>query len=165
MSEIIFACKKCGTCCRNLLEDIDDNKTGLLLTVKEIRLFPSEIVSPRFAVGRRKPEKTILYQLNVNDCPFITESNECRIYDKRPLVCRQFPYKLEGFVSVKCPIFLNVTRGTEIEFSLIEIEAKEKMLRHANNRIKKLHKERLRGWFFDLRTNQWVATNLKTVPI
>jgi len=165
MSEIIFACKKCGTCCKNLLEDIDGNEAGLLLTVKERKFFPSKMISPRFAIGTRKPDKTILYQLNVKNCPFITESNECRMYDKRPLICRQFPYKSEGYVSAKCPTFHNVRRGTEIEFSLSEIEAKEKLLRHANNQIKKFHKERLCGWFFDLRTNQWVATDLKIIPI
>jgi Fe-S-cluster containining protein len=165
MSGITFECRKCGTCCRNLIEDVNGMKAGLVLTVKEISLFPSEMVSPKLAIGFEKPEKTILNQLNVNDCPFITESNDCRIYDKRPLVCRQFPYKSEGFASAKCPVFFNVARGTDIEFSLIEIEAKEKMVRHTNNRIKKCRGERLRGWFFDLRTNQWVATDLKTIPL
>jgi Fe-S-cluster containining protein len=161
MSEIIFACKKCGTCCRNLLEDVEGNETGLILTVKETRLFPSRMVSPRFSIGMRKPEKTILYQLNAKDCPFVTESNDCIIYDKRPLVCRQFPYKAEGYVAAKCPTFHNVRIGTEIEFSLSEIEAKEKMLRYANHRIEKFHKKGFRVWLFDLRTKQWVQTDLK----
>jgi len=122
------------------------------------------MVKPRFAVGTRKSERTIVYQLKMSNCPFITKSNTCRIYQKRPLVCRQFPYKSEGFVSGKCPIFSHAAKGTQIELSLLEIESKEKMIKYVNNRIQKYRRKGLRGWFFDLRANQWVATDLKIIP-
>ena len=96
MSEAVFNCRKCGTCCRNLLEYINGVKAGLLLTVKEIDLFPSEMISPKMAIGIAGPEQMICYQLSVDNCPYINEKSECRTYDKRPLMCRAFPYVLEG---------------------------------------------------------------------
>lgn len=69
-------------------------KLGLSLKLEEFKLFPPEIVSPQFGVGTRtslKPRHILSYQLNVNVCPHLTEDNNCRIYNNRPLSCRAFP--------------------------------------------------------------------------
>jgi len=160
MSGITFNCKKCGTCCRNLIEDANGIKTGLLLTVKEIDLFPSEMVSPKFAIGFEMPDKIIQYQLNVNDCPHVNEKNECQIYEKRPLMCRAFPYE-SGTVSVKCPVIgsrIKVYEPCEVEVSATEIDASEKMNRHILNRFQKFYKKGQKAWIFDLETRKWVMT-------
>jgi Fe-S-cluster containining protein len=165
MSEIIFNCRKCGTCCRNLIENVNGINTGLLLTVKEIDLFPSKMVSPKLAIGFEKPEKIIQYQLNVGDCPHINEKNECKIYEKRPLVCRAFPRESGSertpTISIKCPVIgsqMKEYETREVEVSVTEIEASEKMNRHILNRSQKLHKIGHKRWNFDVKTGKWILT-------
>lgn len=150
---------KCGTCCRNLLEEREGVLKGLVLTEKETSLFPPDMVSPHNATGRKKPEHIIDYQLNVNDCPHIDERNECRIYEKRPLICRAFPY-IQGNFSVKCPIF-----GSRFKAGLLitvplpdaEVEASQKRDRYFQNRLRKYLKKSSKIWVFDLATRQWMA--------
>jgi Fe-S-cluster containining protein len=158
MSEIVFHCRKCGTCCRSLLEYVNGVKTGLLLAIKETNLFPSEMVSPKLAVGTTKPEAIISYQLNVDACPYISEKNECRVYDKRPLICKSFPYVLGG-MSRKCPQIGNQMM-VEIDLWAIdaEIEASKKLNEHILNRAEKLSQKgkRQRVWEFDLEENKWI---------
>ena len=151
---------KCGTCCRNLLEEREGLLKGLTLTANETSLFPSDIVSPQTATGRKKPEHIINYQLNVNDCPHINERNECQIYDKRPLICRAFPY-IQGSFSVKCPVFGRLFKkaGLRVTFPVpyTEAEASRKRDRHFQNHLKKHLKKGSKTWVFDLATRQWVT--------
>ena len=161
MSGIVFTCKKCGTCCRNLIEDVHGVKTGLLLTVKEIGLFPSNMISPKLAIGREKPEKVIQYQLNVDNCPHVNEKNECQIYEKKPLMCKAFPYETQT-VSVKCPVIgshMKENQFCEVEISSTELEASEKMNRHILNRFKKFFQKGQRIWEFDLDIGNWTVKN------
>lgn len=154
----MFHCRKCGTCCRSLLEYVNGVKTGLLLTAKETGLFPSDMVSPKLAIGTMKPEAIVSYQLNVDVCPYINERNECRIYDRRPLICQSFPYVLNG-MSRKCSQVGN-QRMVEIDTWAIEaeIEASKKLNSHILNRADKLSRKgkRQRIWEFDLEAKRWI---------
>ena len=166
MSTIIFECQKCGYCCHNLVEDINGITNGLYLTSKEVRLFPSKLISPQIAVGVNKPKKVIVYQLNVNVCPHITEKNECRIYDKRPLACKSFPLgiklvgrKMRALVSVKCSLIgsqMKVDEFREVELPATEIEASQKIYRYLLNRHRKYVKPGSKLWKFDLKTKEWI---------
>jgi Fe-S-cluster containining protein len=79
---------------------------GLLLVSKdETNLFPKELVFPSASVGidknnPSKPERVLTYQLNANVCPHVTEKNTCRIYERRPLICRAFPLISVGQMGV-----------------------------------------------------------------
>lgn len=163
MSVIIFECKKCGTCCRSLLEDLGDGViNGLFLTPKESRLFPSELRSPKIAIGKRKPIEIVAYQFNLNVCSHVTERNECGIYHKRPLACRSFPFDFtsKANVSVKCPIIGNQMKEgeiREIEFSATEKEAGERLNRYLRNLSQKYSKRHLKMWKFDLLTRKWIG--------
>jgi hypothetical protein len=58
--------------------------------------------------GRSRPRPNpVIYQLNLNVCPYITRNNRCTIYTRRPLVCRAHPLSIhpDGTVDVdgKCP--------------------------------------------------------------
>ena len=163
MSVIIFECQKCGTCCRNLLENQNVVTNGLFLTAKETRLFPSKLISPQVAIGVKKPKNIISYQFNVNVCPHINEKNECRIYDKRPLACKSFPLEvtlLGSTASVQCPIIgrrMKEGEFREAEFSAPEIEASEKINNYLWNRYQKYFKVGSKMWNFDLKTKKWIA--------
>jgi len=161
MTEIVvFECKKCGNCCRNLLESFTGVTKGLVLTIKEIKLFPSGMISPKIAIGKRKPKKIINYQLNVNVCPHINERNECKIYDKRPLMCKAFPYE-SGTFSVKCSVFSHMKTGVicNAEFSVTEIEASEKLNKHIWNRFHKYFRKGIKAWECDLATKKWILND------
>ena len=167
MSAIIFECKKCGTCCRNLVEDVNGIINGLFLTSKETRLFPSKLISPKIALGVDKPKKTVAYQLNVNVCPHINDRNECRMYEKRPLACKSFPFEiglLKSTVSVKCPQIgskMKVDEFREVELSGTEIEASQKINRYLLNRYQKYFKKGTDLWKFDLKTRKWIKHKIE----
>jgi Fe-S-cluster containining protein len=157
MTETTFKCRKCGTCCRSLLEHVNGVKAGLLLTVKETRLFPSEMVSPKMAIGSAKPEKVICYQLSADRCPHINKKSECRIYDKRPLMCRAFPY-VSGNMSRKCPEIGNqMIVNVDLWAIDADIEASKKLDRHVQNRVEKSYRKgkKQKIWNFDLDTREW----------
>jgi hypothetical protein len=79
---------------------------GLLLQSEdEAKLFPRELIFPSAGVGTDQnaplgPKRILSYQLNADTCPHITEKNTCRIYEKRPLVCRTFPLISMGQIGV-----------------------------------------------------------------
>jgi len=149
---------KCGTCCRSLLEESEGVLKGLTLTANETDLFPSSMVSPQTALGRKKPARIINYQLNVDYCPHINQRNECEIYDKRPLICRAFPY-IQGNFSVKCPIFKKLFKreGLRVTFPMshAEVEASLKRDRLTQNLLKRYWKKGSKMWIYDLRSKQW----------
>lgn len=159
MDGIFLKCMKRGNCCRNLLEEREGVLKGLTLTANETSLFPSNMVSPLTATGRKRPEHIIDYQLNVNNCPHIDEANQCRIYDKRPLVCRAFPYVQRGF-SMKCPVLKGVFKkeGLPVVFPVppAEREADQKRDRYFQNRLRKYSKTDSKTWLFNLATRQWI---------
>jgi len=70
MADTIFECHKCDACCRNLLEERQGVLKGLMITAGERSLFLDNVVSPLTAVGKRKPEHIINYQLNANALGF-----------------------------------------------------------------------------------------------
>lgn len=157
MSEI-FQCKKCGTCCRNLLEDVQGIRKGLVLTAKEVSLFPSEMISPSLAVGTEKRKRVITYQLHVNICPHIDNKNECLIYDKRPLMCKAFPYNSGNF-SNKCTVLSYRKVGqfySDVEPSELQIDASKKLNRYGWNRFRKYFIKGIKVWQYDLATKNWV---------
>ena len=157
MDSLIFQCKRCGTCCRNLLEDDDSIRKGLLLTAKEVGLFPSEMISPSLAIGTEKQKRTITYQLNVNICPHINDKNECLIYNKRPLMCKAFPFD-SGSFSVRCVVFSNRKLGVlycDFAPSESQIDASEKLNKYIRKRFHKHFTKGIKVWNFDLATKNW----------
>jgi Fe-S-cluster containining protein len=110
-----FNCLRCGECCNDFVSDKNKdkptgvfdsklticlNKTFLVLYDWEVADFLNEL---RLIGSNRKVIPTIVsfdlisnrtiviqYTLDGQNCPFYTNKG-CLIYDKRPIVCRQFP--------------------------------------------------------------------------
>jgi len=101
-----FSCQRCGACCKSLIIDLKGKyHIGLFLLPEETRLFPAELVLPFWAVGtkgRSRPgrPKPAIYQLNAKTCPHLTKTHTCRIYKRRPLVCRAFPLTIHADLQV-----------------------------------------------------------------
>ena len=162
MSIIVFKCKKCGTCCRNLFRDKQGIREGLLLTEQETQLFRSEMISPRLGIGMKEPQEIIiLYQLNVNNCPHINQKSECEIYDKRPLMCRAFPYdNVSREPSVECTAinspYVDVYLSSLYKAFEKEIEASNKMERYLRKRFNNNFQKGIKVWVYDLKTKKWI---------
>lgn len=153
-----FECQRCGTCCRNLLETKNYIRRGLPLTEQEVSLFPQELVSPKLAIGATEPKIVILYQLNVNVCPYINDKNECGKYEKRPLMCQSFPV-VAGGLSNRCRVFsyrkVGVSYADPYPMKR-QLEASNKFDAYLRNRIKKHYRKNLKVWEYDLSTGQWI---------
>ena len=130
---VTFTCQRCGECCHSFLKSHGNGVHGLNLQADETHLFPKEHVKPLYAVGkgRRRPRRgeTITYQLDLDRCPHYTDDKKCAIYNKRPNVCRSFPFALE-VASGNCPVikqqvpdnkpFVLETGGLKSEFEAVE---------------------------------------------
>jgi Fe-S-cluster containining protein len=114
-----FACRRCGHCCRNLkrvrkLEDAGE-KRPLYILEEERSLALYEWELDDFLLFGRKLNKQIevapvlicidqltntplglIWSILDNDCPFLSESNLCLIYEHRPVICRIFPVAASG---------------------------------------------------------------------
>jgi len=153
MSVIDFACTKCGYCCRNLLNDEFGITQGLSLTEIEINLFDPTFVKPNMALGNQTTRNVITYQLNQAVCQHIDESNNCKIYDKRPLVCQSYPVEVTvrgGIVRADCPQSFSIPNdGTALtEAGLI-------FNQYLKEKFNQFWDKGSILWFFDLSTNKW----------
>ena len=167
MSDMLFECKKCGSCCGGLFVYEHGVVSGLSLTEEEAKLFEPKQVAPYMAIGDEKPRTIFFYQLTLTDCPQINEKNECKIYEKRPLICRAFPVhpkfgraeimprcpqvgRYFSGVGTKCPVYID---DDKIETAVRQI------ILNALIWKQKCKQERLKLWIFDLATKRWIVDN------
>jgi Fe-S-cluster containining protein len=142
--------------------------SGLCLTKEESKEFDQRLVVPYLATGDKEPSNIIFYQLVLADCPHLNEKNECKIYDKRPLICRVFPLHPElGRVVLlpKCPqIGKYWTKAGEPCPVIID----NKEIEDASSKITHLfliHRKECidknsKFWYFDLATKNWISPRI-----
>jgi Fe-S-cluster containining protein len=129
----------------------------LFLTEKEIQLFPPENVSPRIGIGLDEPKVVVAYQLNTDVCPHLGVNSKCKIYAKRPLMCRAFPY-LNGNISSKCMFFSPRKREQFYNdiFPMVEMrKADEELNKYCLNILKEHFRVGIKQWIYDLATKKW----------
>ncbi len=96
-----FECLRCGTCCNTILEEVYQVQVGLNLLPDEVKLFDSADVRPLIGIKTSEGIVPVLYQMIRDHCPFYDNGRSaCTMYEKRPLVCRAYPFK----------VVLNVTK-------------------------------------------------------
>jgi len=95
-----WECSKCGLCCAESISNTSLCKFGITLLPHEVKLFPKRYIKPAYGIGKKgrsrpRPVVIIAYQ-NISEpcCHYDEKTRLCRIYEKRPTVCREFP--LEG---------------------------------------------------------------------
>jgi len=90
-----FQCKRCGKCCTNI------NKLALFeWEAERLRKYGAKI-KPGITIelnGSRIILQWGLEGKNGKKCPFLTKRG-CLVYNKRPLVCRAFPFMASGLSS------------------------------------------------------------------
>jgi len=130
-----FSCLSCGSCCRRIVikDPVEIIKAvGLCLRPEERDCFeqhPETKIVPYIGIKRKNVPKikVLLYQMVSEPCPMLDiETNQCTIYDKRPMMCRAYPFILidektgieNNCTSIK-PFMKTVKFGeTEIEMGL-----------------------------------------------
>ena len=158
-SQLDFQCLKCGSCCKNIIETINGVQRGLILTKKETKLFPAEIVTPQYAIGITKPTRIVFYQMKTNPCPYLNAKNECRIYDNRPLICRSFPV-MADYISSKCQAFSCRKPGQVYQdiYPMAKMkEASNKITMYVAANFGKNLKAGTKEWEYDLATKKWIS--------
>lgn len=135
MDQPKFICKKCGKCCRNMRGRTykEQHKfppivfftvppslmtIGLfewetpILRRKAKELSISLQLKPSFISWEQESQKAIatMWNLDHDNCPFLSEDNSCRIYADRPLVCQTYPLMAIGILDQerKTPLRLSV---------------------------------------------------------
>ncbi len=161
LKPIPISCNRCGVCCSSLIKTKDGISKGLFLTEKERDLFNYDVVKPSRALGRKKPEKVISYQLSVSPCPHL-EGNVCKIYEKRPLTCKAYPFQisLSNDIDTDCTEIRKVLKPNEHKFFDPPLESKEalnKIRSYFTNRVEKYMKTGYREWNYDLSSNEWIV--------
>ena len=136
---------------------------GLTLLPGEEKVFPEASVRPAVGLGRRPHERgftVIAHQLNEDTCPHLGEA-ECRIHDRRPVSCRQFPFSLrEGpggrqqmGLDLNCPALAEVAGGrTGLRIRFEDRLSAERLL-EVSTRARERPKK---AWFYDLRSGKWM---------
>lgn len=163
MSDLVFKCKKCGTCCQALFVEEFGMLAGLCLTEEEAKNFDPKLIAPYIAIGDKKPTTIIYYQLVLSDCPHLNEKNECKIYEKRPLICRVFPVHPDPIrvqIMPKCPQIAKYwTKEGELCPVMIDDDEIEDALTKINilalTHRKECIEKGLEFWYFDLATRSW----------
>lgn len=157
MIETDFKCSRCGFCCRALLSLKSGVVMGMSLTKEEVDMFDPKYISPCMAIGTDKPSHIIIYQLNRGICPFINEKNECKIYQKRPLVCQSFPIEVTfmgGIVHSECSQSKVLPKdGTAITDAGIKIN------QYILKNFKEISSKKRKMWYYDLATKKWVVAS------
>ena len=161
--ELVFECRRCGKCCRDLVQEDKGVLRGLTLLPGEEEAFAEASVRPAIGLGRRPHEggfTIIARQMSRETCPHLGDTG-CLIYSARPASCRQFPFSLrEGpdgrqqmGLDLSCPALAELVEGRlnlRIRFedrphaeALLEVE-------------RKTSKRPNRSWYYDLGSGKWM---------
>ena len=161
--ELVFECRRCGTCCRDLLLEDKGVLRGLTLLPGEEEAFAEASVRPAIGRGRRPHERgftIIARQLSQETCPHLGDT-DCLNYSERPASCRQFPFSLrEGpdgrqqmGLDLSCPSLAELVDGR----SNLRIRFEDRS--HAERLLeveRKAAERPNRFWYFDLGSGKWI---------
>jgi hypothetical protein len=118
------------------------------------------------AFGVDEPRHIIVHQVNVDKCPHIdtVDGGQCGIYQRRPLICRAFPYtEFSSFsgiakASPECPeIESQLKTGAlrPVLCSKTEIEACTELELYHWDMFLEYMPARGKMWIFDLAQKGW----------
>jgi len=162
---LTFKCLRCGTCCNNLIVESSYGTQKGLIIFPEERLFPTEVVFPFFGVGKMPEDKyfrIVTYQVNARTCPHLKRNKlaMCNIHERRPLVCRAFPFKYQGnpFNVMECRLAvyrecLFVQKSKLPSPKKIDAPIEKKA---AEQMLWKMSIRKGTQWYFDLKEKEWI---------
>jgi Fe-S-cluster containining protein len=119
--DIHYACTSCGKCCHGhhisltlgeamqWIRDTNDRLIVLVeafldngLGISELQRDHAQRRSVRMRCGDTHAYVAIIFAVyNPAVCPFLTEDKRCGIYDRRPLVCRIYPFEINPHIQLQ----------------------------------------------------------------
>ena len=161
--ELVFECRRCGTCCRDLLQEDKGVLRGLTLLPGEDEAFAGVSVRPAIGRGRRPHERSftiIARQLTEETCPHLGDS-DCLIYSERPASCRQFPFSLrfgpdgrqQMGLDLSCPSLAELVDGrSNLRIRFEDRPHAERLLEVEQEATERPN----RSWYYDLGSGNWM---------
>lgn len=173
-----FQCIKCGKCCKNL-KQVNENipYKGLLIFEWEAHILTQKaqdlgikisILTGHSFYDQKSNQLIVLHWvLNHENCPFLSERNECLIYEDRPLICKLFPIENSGLFEraiLNQPLVrMDLMGCSQKEFfsKLKEEIGDKKTFEEASKRVYEVFGEHyLASLQFDL-VNYWIHEQVK----
>lgn len=102
--EVPFTCQRCGSCCRNveeqiMLEPLDAYQLGRFLRQHDNEIHSIEDVYSRYAEPMLLAQGFPIFTLKTagpeHTCIFL-QGGRCQVYEGRPRVCRLYPFSAVG---------------------------------------------------------------------
>ena len=81
----IIDCLECANCCKSISPVVKDRDIQKIS--KSLKIKPSAVVSKFMHLDDEQD-----YVMNICPCPFLMEDNYCKIYNSRPLACKEYPH-------------------------------------------------------------------------
>ena len=81
----VIDCLECANCCKSISPAVKDHDIQKIS--KSLKIKPSVVVDKYMHLDDEQD-----YVMNVSPCPFLLDDNYCRIYESRPLACKEYPH-------------------------------------------------------------------------
>ena len=153
-----FDCLRCGKCCISFIDRFNHIPTGLALTPTEVKLFDQADVRPFLGLQTTTGIIPVWYQLISAPCPhYDHDLHSCTIYERRPLVCRAYPFKvvLNYTLLGRCAWLMLQTKKNAVELSAEIVRANELIAAHDRAHFGHATREQIR--VFNFETGAWLA--------
>jgi Fe-S-cluster containining protein len=153
-----FDCLRCGKCCISFIDRFYYIPTGLALTPTEVKLFDQADVRPFLGVQTTTGIIPVWYQLISAPCPHYDHDRyRCRIYERRPLVCQAYPFKvvLNYTLLGRCAWLMLQTKKNAVELPAEIVQANETIAAYDHATLGLAKHEQVR--IFNFETGAWLA--------
>jgi len=106
-------CLECANCCKSISPIITDKDIERIAKLLKVR--PSVLTEKHLHLDEDND-----YVFNTAPCPFLDESNYCRIYDVRPKACSEYPHTSQSKFINRLSLTIINSYHCPAVFSIIE---------------------------------------------
>ncbi len=167
---LCFECLRCGRCCNRIRVESGGLTQGLSLLPGEETLFaefPGAIM-PHVAIRNPRHQKTCMKVVNSQmvqePCPlYDPDARTCTQYDKRPVVCRAYPFSFGGTqIEANCGWHDSVQLKIQYGETAVTHGAEQAIAeQQTNSFFMALHKRmqrtgRTQLLMYDIALNEWI---------
>ena len=153
-----FDCLRCGKCCISFVDRFYHIPTGIPLTPTELKLFDQADVRPFLGVQTTAGIIPVWYQLIRAPCPHYDHDRcRCTIYERRPLVCRAYPFKvILNYTRLgRCTWLRQQTRNYTVELPVEIVQANESIAAYDRETLGPAKHDQIR--IFNFETRAWLS--------
>ncbi|MCL2712929.1 MAG: YkgJ family cysteine cluster protein [Methanomassiliicoccaceae archaeon] len=105
-----FECEMCGKCCHQANINVRDEEVQRI--ADHLKISSDEFISEYLY----RNNNLWLFKKS-GACRFLDENNKCKIWQKRPMICGDFPYLVAKFMS---RVYLSIVNEIPIDLAYME---------------------------------------------